>query len=650
MPRVLSSPSAGSTIVSTLNITEGGTGATTASMALNNLGAIPANKLDAPNGVASLDSTGKLKPSVLPVNEVSTIAISGPSSLVVGQPGTFTITNFDVFTNYQVIANSGSVSRTGDTIVYTAPAASGISGFTINGKTVNVTVMAIQPNQPTITSPSDGSQNRNSSMTVTCSAFSMNFGSDTHLSSDWELSTDAGFNNVVALTTDNDVQKTDWFIGGLDANKTYYVRVRHKGSTYGFGPWSNGSSFTTKLAFYPANEEGKLVAGDRAANDYFGRSVTISGDGTRLAIGAYQADISSTTDAGAVYVFSRSGSSWTQEAKITASDKAINDHFYISRLDYSGTRLIVGAVDKTVSGNNAAGQVYVFTRSGTTWTQEAILFPTADAAKVLNFGGSIEVDSDANRVIIGCENATENSINYSGSVYIYSRSGVTWVQEAKLIASDIATNASFGRSVDITLDGTRCVVGSHRANVSDKIQAGAAYVFSRSGTSWTQEAKLTASTPAANDFFGYSVSIDNTGSRIAVGAYQKSTSMTTQGGMVFVFSRSGTFWNQESQLQAADNGTAYFGFRCFIDKSGTYLYVSSHVHAIGSTLNAGVVYVFVRNGTTWTQINYMQSSVPESNAYFSIDLDVTDDGNRFVIGARGNDQGISNVGAAYVYS
>lgn len=650
MPRVLTSPSAGSTIVSPLNISEGGTGATTASGALNNFGAIPANKVNAPLGVAGLDSESKLSSSVLPINEVSTIAISGPSSLVVGQPGTFVITNFDVFTNYQVIAMAGSVSRTGDTITYTAPAASGTSGFTINGKMVNVTVNVIQPNQPTISTPTNGSTNRDAIVTVTSSAFSMNFGSDTHFSTDWQLSTDAGFNNIVSSSSDDAINKTSWTVTGLIANTVYYVRTRYKGTTYGYGTWSTGSSFQTKLAYYPANEEGKLIAGDRAAGDQFGRHVSISGDGTRVAIGAATADIGGTTDAGAVYVFLRTGSSWAQEAKITAADKATNDYFSINRLDTTGTRLVIGAYNKTVSGVTSAGQIYVYSRSGTTWTQEAVIFPTADASKLNCLGSSIELDSDATRVIIGCEFATENSITSSGSVYIYSRSGTTWTQEAKLIASDISANASFGRSVDITPDGTRCVVGSHRVTVSSYSQAGAVYIFSRSGTAWTQEAKIVSNSPAANDFFGYNVSIDGTGTRIAVGAYQKTTTMTTQGGMAYIFSRSGTTWTQEAVVQAADNGTAYFGFCALIDKTGSYLYVSSHVHAVGSTLNAGVVYVFVRSGTTWTQINYFRCSTPTANAYFSINLDVTDDGTRLLVGARGNDLGITDVGAVFVYA
>ena len=651
MPRVLTSPSAGSTIVSPLNISEGGTGATTASGALNNFGAIPANKLDVANGVASLDSQSKLNPIVLPINEVSTIAISGPSSLVVGQPGTFVITNFDVFTNYQVIAISGGVSRTGDTITYTAPGASGTSGFTINGKTVNVTVNAIQPNQASVTSPSEGAQNRNANLVISSSAFSMNYGSDTHASSDWQLSTDAGFNTIVQSSTDNASNKTSWLVTGLTANTTYYVRVRHKGTTYGYGAWSSGRSFKTKIAYYASNEEAKLISGDRAANDNCARFVTISGDGTRIAISASGQDISAVNNAGAVYVFLRTGSSWAQEAKIVASDYSDSAGFgHAVCLDNTGTRLAVGAYIKDNGANVDVGKVYIYTRTTTTWNEEATIQPSADLTNLKWLGETLDFDTDATRVIIGCNGGTHSSLSQAGFAYVFSRSGTTWTQEAKLVASDPVANAHFGRAVAIASDGSRAIVGAYSLANGVYTNAGAAYVFSRSGTSWTQEAKLLPDNPGNNDEFGVSVGMDGTATRVVVGAYKKTTASTTQGGSFYVFSRSGTTWTQESRLEAADTGTAYFGFKVIINKAGTFAYASSHVHANGSNLNAGAWYAFVRSGTVWSQISINYAITSYANAYLGVDMDISDDDTRIVVGANGQDNSIAGAGAAYVYA
>jgi len=651
MPRVLTSPSAGSTIVSPLNISEGGTGATTASGALNNFGAIPANKVNAPLGVAGLDSESKLSPSVLPINEVSTIAISGPSSLVVGQPGTFVITNFDVFTNYQVIAMAGSVSRTGDTITYTAPGASGSSGFSINGKVVNITVNAIQPNQATIISPSEAAQNRNANLTITSSVFSMNYGSDTHQSSDWQLSTDAGFNTIAQSSTDDTTNKTTWVITSLNANTTYYVRTRHKGSSYGYGAWSSGRSFKTKIAFYASNEEGKLIPGDRVANDNVGRYVTISGDGSRIAISASGQDISSVNNAGAVYVFLRTGVSWAQEAKIIASDYADSDSFGHSVcLDTTGVRLAVGAFLKNNGANADVGKVYIYSRSGTTWTEETTLQPSADLTVLKWFGETIDFDENATRVIVGSNGATNSTLNEAGFAYVFSRSGTAWTQEARLAPNDPVASAHFGKSVAMVTDGTRVIIGAYSLANGGFTNAGAVYVFSRSGTAWTQEAKLLPGDPGTNDEFGISVSIDGTATRVIIGAYKKTTASTSQGGCFYIFTRSDVSWTQEAKLEAADTGTAYFGFKVLINKSGTYAYVSSHVHPNNTNLNAGAWYAFVRSGTTWSQISINYANTSYANAYLGVDMDITDDDSRIVVGANGQDNGIAGAGTAFVYA
>ena len=651
MPRTLTSPSAGSTIVKPLNIHEGGTGATTAPAALNNLNAVPINKIDQPLGVASLDANSKIRPEVLPINEVSTIAIKGVNSLIVNQTSDFEITNYDVFTNYQVVALAGSVSRTSNIISYTAPGASGLSGFTINGKTVSITIEQIKPKQATIVSPVNNATQQNASTLITGSAFSMNSGSDTHYSSDWQLATDPNFDNVVQSTADDINHKTTWSVTGLSIDTAYYVRVRYKSATYGYGNWSAASTFETKLAFYASYEEAKLSASDKASNDLFGRYISISGDGTRLAVSAHGADVTGTTDAGAVYIFVRSGVSWIQETKITASDKADSDAFGVMvRLDATGTRIAIGAYNKDQTTSDA-GQVYIYTRSGSVWTIETTLFPTADTAIVGSFGASLDFDSDANRLIVGAYNSDESSLTDSGSAYVYVRSGVSWTQEAKLIPNDPLAQASFGRSVAMSSDGSRVIVGAAYQTNGSYSAAGAAYIFLRAVSSWSQEVKLTQTDPAADDRFGMSVGFDASATRAVISAHMKSTTSTSQGGIVYVFSRSGTTWTQEAEIQASDNGTSLFGIRSIIDQSGTFIFVSSHVHASNELLNAGAFYAYVRSGTTWSQIALNYSSAPAANANFGIDLDITDDNTRLIVGAYNETvSGITGAGSIYIYS
>jgi hypothetical protein len=273
----------------------------------------------------------------------------------------------------------------------------------------------------------------------------------------------------------------------------------------------------------------------------------MSSDGSRVIVGALYAnyaDPGGTSDAGAAYVFIRSGTTWTQESKLTASDKAANDYFGSSvSISSDGSRVIVGAPLASPGGTTNAGAAYIYTRSGTTWTQESKL-TASDKAAGDQFGdkASVSMSSDGSRVIIGAYYASVGGTSNAGAAYVYTRSGTTWTQESKLTASDKAANDSFGYSVSMSSDGSRVIVGARYADPGGTTDAGAAYVFIRSGTTWTQESKLTASDKAANDYFGSSVSISSDGSRVIVGALYADPGGTSNAGAAYVCGYSGGTW------------------------------------------------------------------------------------------------------------
>ena len=240
-------------------------------------------------------------------------------------------------------------------------------------------------------------------------------------------------------------------------------------------------------------QEDKLTASDGATGDYFGVSVSIDAD--YAIVGAYKDD----SDRGSAYVFKRSGTSWVQENKLTASDGATGDRFGVS-VSIDADYAIVGAS----SDDSAKGSAYVFKRSGTNWVQEDKL-TASDGATGDYFGVSVSIDADYAIVGAYCDDSAK------GSAYVFKRGEASWVLENKLTASDGATFDYFGQSVSI--DGNYAIVGAKGDN-SDR---GSAYVFKRSGTNWVQEDKLTASDGATDDGFGQSVSID--GYTTLVGAY-----------------------------------------------------------------------------------------------------------------------------------
>ena len=269
------------------------------------------------------------------------------------------------------------------------------------------------------------------------------------------------------------------------------------------------------------------MASDRAGDDWFGISVGITSDGSRVVVGANGQD-GGVSDAGAAYIFLRSGTSWAQEAKIVASNRADDDLFGRSvSISSDGSRVVVGAHGQD-GGLVNAGAAYIFLRTDSSWTQEAKLLAT-DRADDDWFGYSVSISSDGSRVVIGAL-FQDGGVSNTGAAYIFLRSDTTWAQEAKLLASDRADDGDdrFGRSVSISSDGSRVVVGAYRHS-GGLVNAGAAYIFLRTDSIWTQEAKLLASDRATNDWFGWSVSISSDDSRVVVGTYAEYRGVTDAG-------------------------------------------------------------------------------------------------------------------------
>ena len=348
-------------VTGTIPVSRGGTGASTIDEAIVNLGGIKLSAIGAPGTPAKL-GPGAAIPSGTPVvGGTGGTTIEGPIWLYAGVPANYTITNYDSNTVYVISASVGTISRTGDVLTYTPPAVVGSGSFAINGKTYTVDVQVFRPVAPSITSPTLGSNTSGVGPVITSSAFTMPMGTDTHVSSDWQISTSPVFATVVMESLANTVQLTSWNVTGLVYGTTYYVRVRHRSSMNGASDWSAISSFTTKVYTIPNHEIAKLIASDKADSDAFGVSVSISSDGTRVVVGAIYSDPSGIADAGAAYIYSRSGTTWTQEAKISASDKTGYDYFGISvSISSDGARVVVGAPYSDPSGITEAGAAYIY--------------------------------------------------------------------------------------------------------------------------------------------------------------------------------------------------------------------------------------------------------------------------------------------------
>lgn len=323
--------------------------------------------------------------------------------------------------------------------------------------------------------------------------------------------------------------------------------------------------------------------GSGAANDTFGSSLGLDGD--TAVIGAPGDDLGGAVNQGSAYVFVRTGSTWTEQAMLVAPDGVAQDGFGES-VSVSGDTVVVGANLADVAGQIDQGSAYVFVRSGTTWTQQTKLVAT-DGAAGDQFGASASVRGDT--VVIGA-NFDDVGVNASqGSAYVFVRSGTAWTEQSKLVASDGAANDQFAGAVALDVDTV--VVGVHRDLVGANLLQGSAYVFVRAGATWTQQAKLVATDGIANEHFGRSVSVH--GDTAVVGANEGDVGANVNQGAAYVFVRSGTLWTEQAKLVASD-GVAGQQF-------GVAVSVEADTAVVGAPLIASAAYVYVRSGTVWTE-------------------------------------------------
>ena len=271
-----------------------------------------------------------------------------------------------------------------------------------------------------------------------------------------------------------------------------------------------------------------------------------------------------------------------QQAQLTAADASAGDQFGYS-VALLGDTAVVGACYDNVGGNTYRGSAYVFVRSGGVWTQQQQL-TASDGAAGDYFGYSVAISGGS--VVVSAPGNNAGAID-QGSAYVFVRSGTTWSQQQKLIAADGAASDWFGWSV--ALSGETAVVGAYADDVGANAGQGSASVFVRSGTTWSEQQKLTAADGAAGDTFGCSVAIS--GDTAVVGASSDTVGANAGQGSAYVFARSGSTWSQQQKLTAADGAADDF-FGCSVTVSAGTAVVSAYADDIGANANQGSAYVF----------------------------------------------------------
>ena len=404
------------------------------------------------------------------------------------------------------------------------------------------------------------------------------------------------------------------------------------GSGTGINPGTNESAADAGAAYVFVRSAGVwtqqayLKASNTGVGDSFGISVAISGD--TLIVGATGEDgggnqVDPPSDeteagAGAAYVFVRSTGVWSQQAYLKGSASGASDNFGVS-VGVSDDTIVVGAELEDGSGsgvnpsfNNAltdAGAAYVFSRSGTVWTSSAYLKASNPDASD-QFGKAVAISGDS--VVVGARYEAGNGSGVNppadnlapgaGAAYVFKKSGLVWAQQAYLKASNVQFSDHFGGAVSIS-DDTLVVgatgedgagTGANPASNEGAFDSGAAYVFTRNGTVWTQQAYLKPSNPAIYFAFGYSVAVS--GEAMVVGG-TGNTGLGQTEGLAYAFARSGSVWSQQAQLAPTPLAPGYY--------FGYSVAISGDTGIVGAPQQdsfAGSAYLFTGIGTSFPEI------------------------------------------------
>ncbi|MEM1055385.1 MAG: T9SS type A sorting domain-containing protein [Bacteroidota bacterium] len=399
---------------------------------------------------------------------------------------------------------------------------------------------------------------------------------------------------------------------------------------------SSGAVYVLELVGGTWTQTARLTASDAAEDDRFGFSVSLDGD--RALIGAFRDGHGGLTNAGSAYVFDFGGGMWTETQKLTASDAA-QDDFYGENVSLDGDRILIGAPVDDHSGLSDAGSVYVLDLMGGTWT-ETQKITASDAAQDDTFGQSASLDG--NRILVGAPLDDRDGLSDLGSAYIFDLTGGTWTETQKITASDAADGDVFGQSV--SLDGDRVLIGARFNDHSGLVNPGSAYVLDLIGGTWTETQKITASDAADGDVFGQSVSLD--GDRVLISTTEDSHSGSLRVGSAYVFDLTAGVWSETQKIIASNpTDTDFFGVA--ISLEGDRALIGSFDTHSGLP-GAGSAYVFDVFGALWSETQKTTAVSAENTDNFG--TSVAMDGNRAIVGSfRRNHSGFTLAGTAHIF-
>jgi hypothetical protein len=386
----------------------------------------------------------------------------------------------------------------------------------------------------------------------------------------------------------------------------------------------------------------KLLPSDPKGDSEFGGSVAISADGNTALIGGPEDQSNGDVNGrGEAWIFTRSGGVWSQQGP-----RLLPSGRSGNASDF-GTSVALSADGNTalIGGDfddpDQSGAAWVFTRTGSAGAQQSMLTGTGEDAGG-HFGASVALSSDGNTALIG---ATMDST--AGSAFVFTRSGATWSQQGlRLTPSDASGDSTFGEAVALSGDGRTALIGGH----FDNSTTGAAWVFTSNGTTWTQRTKIVPGDedPSPGSFappdaaFGDAVDLSTDGTTALIGGDQNAGGE----GAAWVYTGSGAAWTEQRKLtpNGVTDDLGAFGSSVALSGDGNAAAVGASNDASG----VGAVLVFARSGSTWTDTGSRLNASDETNTgAFGNSVALSSDGQTLLTGARQDNGGH---GAAFVFA
>lgn len=347
----------------------------------------------------------------------------------------------------------------------------------------------------------------------------------------------------------------------------------------------------------------QLFSQNAAEGDRFGYSVALSEDGARAVIGAPHHDASGLADSGEVCVFERTGTAWagtTCLSELVTADVADRFGFSVS-ITGDGRTFVAGSPQQRVDGVLVGG-ARVFEKQPAAWVQTANLFMPASWVQSY-LGMSVAVSAGGTHIVLGAPYYDDGTGNTPGGAVVFVHAGIAWNLEAQLVPTDMPANGMFGMSVALSADGRVAVVGAPLDDTPVAVNAGSVRVFTRSGSTWTEEGRIYAADSAQNARFGSSVALSASGDTLLVGEPYGDSAASTRSGRALLFERNGAGWNPVHTFEPSTAATGdLFGYSVALSSAGDRAIIGAPQAEPGTYLDQGRAWLYEHEETGWRRL------------------------------------------------